>query len=77
MNETLGFHMKLWLVEDYDRWGYSLNVVRAESAEEAVRLVHPGKHRKPFGRIEVIPLPLEGEPAIIWCRDESPDTPRD
>lgn len=63
--------MKLFLVRDTDRWGYSLNVVRAESAEEAKALVAPKS-----GRIEVEELLSDGPPAIIWCHDESPDTPR-
>lgn len=67
----------LYLVEDYDRWGFSLNVVRADSEEEAVRLVRPKyatdtiyKSRRP----EVTPLTVEGTPGIVWCHDESPDT---
>jgi len=63
----------LWLVHDCDRWGYSMNVVRAESADDAVALVRP--HGCDRGRVEVIPLPEEGEDAIVWCHDHSPDTP--
>jgi len=63
--------MKLFLVRDSDRWGYSLNVVRAMDAEAAKALVAP-KSRV----IEAIELPIEGAPAIVWCHDESPDTPR-
>jgi hypothetical protein len=67
----------LWLVEDYERWGYSLNVVRAATAEEAYRLVNPHDERdmKLLERVHIWPLAVDGEPAILWCRDESPDTP--
>jgi hypothetical protein len=74
--------VKLWFVQDNDRWGYSMNVVRAETADEAVRLVmgtddggvRVRHHNK--DRIEVTALPVDGEPAIVWCYDHSPDTPR-
>lgn len=63
---------KLWLVRDLDRWGYSLNVVRASTREAAQALVSPNsKH------IEIEELPIEGPPAIVWCHDHSPDSPRD
>lgn len=59
----------LFMVIDRDRWGYSENVVRAETAEAAGELVSEGSKR-----LEIIPLPAEGGPAILWCRDESPDS---
>lgn len=69
--------MMLWLVEDYERWGFSLNIVRAATAEEAYGLVNPHDERdlKLLTRVTITPLPAEGESAILWCQDESPDTP--
>lgn len=62
----------MFLVTDKDRWGHSMNIVRADSREQAIQLVAPdSKH------IDVEPLPTEGPPGIIWCHDESPDTPGD
>ena len=74
--------MKLWLIRDCDRWGYSLNIVRAESEEGALKLVMGVKDDgtlRTFNRdrVEVVPLPADGEPTIVWCYDHSPDTPRD
>ena len=63
--------MSLYLVKDLDRWGFSLNVVRANSEEEAKGLVSPQSKR-----MQVTPLPNDGPPGILWCHDESPDTPR-
>lgn len=62
--------MKLYMVTDHDRWGHSLNVVRADSPEAAQRLVAPNSKR-----ITCEELPLEGAPSIVWCQDTSPDTP--
>ena len=62
--------LKLWVVRDYDRWGYSLNVVRALTKNDAINFVCP-KSRP--NRVEVEEL-REGE-GILWCHDESPDTP--
>lgn len=31
--------MRLWIVEDCDRWGFSNNLVRAETREQACELV--------------------------------------
>jgi hypothetical protein len=72
--------MNLWLVQDRSGWGYSMNVVRAETVDEAVGLVmgvDEGGHVRHYNkdRVEVTPLSAEGEPAIVWCHDESPDTP--
>lgn len=66
----------MWLVKDLDRWGYSLNVVRAPTEEEALKLARPNGIQHP-SLVEVIPLPMEGEPAILWCHEESPDSPRE
>jgi len=66
--------MNLWLVHDFGRWGFSINVVRAETKEMAIQLVRPNADTK---CIEVMPLPPEGEPAVIWCHDECPDSVRD
>jgi hypothetical protein len=65
--------MSLWLVKDDDRWGWSLNVVRAGSEQEAVQLVCGRTPKRPE-LVEVTPLLAEGLPAILWCEDESPDT---
>lgn len=71
--------MNLWLVVDRDRWGYSQNIVRAETADEALRLVLKNEEgrvpRYNENLVEVVLLPAEGEPAIVWCYDHSPDTP--
>lgn len=72
--------MALFLVRDADRWGYSLNVVRADTAEEAILLVKPDyRPEKPGwrGSVEVTPLPAEGPNGIVWCYDHSPDSVRD
>jgi hypothetical protein len=66
--------MNLYIVTDSDRWGYSINVVRAESPEQARALTCP-KSRPELVEVEAL---LSGEtPGILWCRDESPDTPYD
>lgn len=63
--------MKLWLVLDYARWGFSHNVVRAETREAAIQLAgaHPTSDK-----VEVTELSIDGEPSVLWCHDESPDT---
>jgi hypothetical protein len=66
----------MWLIKDLDRWGYSLNVVRAPTEKEALKLACPNGIQHP-SLVEVIPLPMVGEPAILWCHEESPDSPRD
>lgn len=66
--------MKFWVVYDRDRWGFSLNVVRAESADEAKMLVSP--HGRP-DYMDVEELQDGTEPSILWCHDHSPDTPRE
>ncbi len=53
-------------------WGYSYSVVRADDAEQAKQMA--GASRR---SVEVIPLPVDGPPGVIWCEEESPDTPRD
>jgi len=68
--------LPLWLVYDRDRWGYSINVVRAATKDAAVLLVR-GAWRDPPDhpeRIDVTPLPMGTEPAVLWCHDESPDS---
>jgi hypothetical protein len=66
--------VRLFIVTDYDRWGYSINVVQAANETEARLLVSP--HSKP-DRVEVEELKLDQTEPILWCRDESPDTPYD
>lgn len=67
--------LKLFLVTDNDRWGYSVNVVRARDAEAASRLVSPRKYPNPSVHVEQVP---DGNlPAILWCKDESPDSERE
>lgn len=67
--------MKLYLVRDNDRWGYSLNVVRATTPEEAKALVAPNSKSIHVEELPHEGLPHEGLPAIVWCYDHSPDTP--
>lgn len=62
----------MYLIVDNDRWGRSMNIVRASSQEEAIQLACPGSRR-----FEITELPEEGASAIVWSHDESPDTPRD
>lgn len=66
------FLMKLWIVVDRDRWGFSHNAVRAATAEDAAKLA--GCRRYPDPYVEVVELVADGEPATLWCHDESPDT---
>lgn len=63
--------MNLWLVSGKG-WGVSFNVVRARTLDDAVRVA-----RERYGNCDVIPLPHEGEEAILWSYDHSPDTPWD
>lgn len=63
--------MNLYIVTDHDRWGYSINLVRAESPEQAKQLVCP-KSRDSM--VEIAPVLGGNEPGILWCHDESPDT---
>ena len=66
--------MVLWLVS-ISGWGVHHNIVRATTEDEAIALVcRSGFDR---ARIDVTPLPHEGEPAIVWCYEDSPDSPRD
>jgi hypothetical protein len=68
--------MKLFMVRDRDRWGYSLNVVEAADEEGALRAVRPkGPIRR--DKFDVDPLEPKGTPGILWCEDESPATPRE
>ncbi len=61
----------IWIVIDNDRWGYSHNVVRADSGEQAAKLAGA---KWPSKFVEVIPIPENGSPGVIWCHDESPST---
>ena len=63
--------MKLWVVIDNNRWGYSHNVVRAPDEEAALKLAGARPHPT---RVEAFELVPEGEPAVLWCHDESPST---
>jgi hypothetical protein len=71
--------MPLWLIIDRDRWGHSKNVVRADSEDAALGLVM-GERRKARrvdrSKVSIELLASEGEPAILWCEDDCPDTPR-
>jgi len=60
--------MKLFLISDRDRWGHSNNIVRAETIEQAHAMAHTSR------KSEVIELTADGDAAILWCEDESPDT---
>lgn len=53
-------------------WGYSHSVVRAADADEALRL----SGASGMGSVEVVPLPEDGPPGVLWQDDENPDTPR-
>lgn len=61
--------MKLYMVTDSDRWGWSTSLVRAESPEQAQRLACP--HSK---RFEVEEIDDDGTAKLLWSHDESPDT---
>jgi hypothetical protein len=63
--------MRLFMVTDNDRWGWSRNLVRAESPEQAKQLVCP-KSRDDM--VEIEEIPSGDEARILWCHDESPDT---
>lgn len=63
----------LWLVEDRDRWGYSFNIVRANTKAEALR-VACRREDVDNPRIEITELPSEGPAVVLWTQDESPDT---
>ncbi len=65
----------MWLVDDRDRWGASLNIVRAATEDEAIHVVC-GQRRVNRDRVMVTPLPPDGPSAILWCKDGSPDTPQ-
>ena len=67
---------RLWFVRDNDRWGFSVNVVAADSAEEARKLVNPHYDpTKPNWRgVEVEELEFTDKSKILWCYDESPDS---
>jgi hypothetical protein len=61
----------VYVVRDSDRWGESLNVVRASSEDAAVRFVRPeGPVRRHLINVEK----LTGDSGVLWCRDESPDS---
>jgi hypothetical protein len=65
--------MKLFIVTDRDRWGYSVNVVRALNEEQASRMINP---KYPNRRVEVEELKDDTWPGILWTHDESPDSDR-
>jgi hypothetical protein len=65
----------LFIVVDRARWGKSVSVIRAENEDEALRLAGVSKPGDP--RVEVFQLLDGGPSAVLWCEDESPDTPRD
>jgi hypothetical protein len=66
---------RLFIVVDRDRWGHSTNLVRAESKEAAAEFVCPArlKGKRAPDVEEIDPEKL----GILWCEDESPDTPYD
>lgn len=63
--------MPLYVVRDNDRWGYSLNLVRAPSEADAIAFVRP--HGCNVNRVTCEELQPDGD-GILWCEDESPDT---
>lgn len=73
--------MKIFLVADTGRWGYSYTVVRAKNYDDAAHFAGVPK-AKPVGAINdyeplrqwVYELPADGPEQILWCQDESPDT---
>ncbi len=65
--------VKLFVVTAHDHWGYSVNVVRAESAEVAHGLCSEKPYPSP--RVEV--EELRDGAGILWSYEESPDSPRD
>lgn len=73
--------MKLWIVIDNDRWGRSLNLVRAETREQAIDLISPKLHGRPHrpnpDRVHVEEISEGADPCVLWCEDESPDTPNE
>lgn len=67
--------MKLWLIEDRARWGYSRNIVRAATARDAFYLVLPhSDYDVKSSKTTIEELPVDGPAKILWCEDESPDT---
>jgi hypothetical protein len=60
--------MKLFMVTDRSGWGWSWNVVQAESEEQARALVSAAA--------DVEELVLGETPRVLWCYEDSPDTPR-
>lgn len=64
--------MRLWVIVDNDRWGHSVNIVRASSEEEAIRYVRPNGL---YNRERIKVTELKDEPGLLWVEDESPDTP--
>ncbi len=64
--------MPLFVVEDRDRWGYAISVVRAENEHAAKVLA--GCRNPSSSRVEATVLENEGEAAILWGKDESPDS---
>lgn len=66
--------MKLWLVENGGRGiSIDIDVVRAETAEEAAGMCGLGRYRNTI----VTELVVEGEPGIVWGYDYCPDSPRE
>lgn len=59
--------MKLWMVESKG-WGVMFNIVRAETREAAITMA------KALGDVDVTELAPEGDEAILWSYDYSPDT---
>lgn len=66
LQETLRMarpRVALWLVYDYVRRDVTYSVVRAATEKEAIEHVGDADH------VRAIPLPSEGEPAILWELD--------
>lgn len=60
--------MKLFLVSDSSYWSFSVNVVRAATAEEARALVTTDPN------FDVTLLDPDGAPGILWSYENSPDS---
>lgn len=63
--------MKLFIVTDKDRWGHSVNLVRAKDREAAMRLACPASTH--FD-VEELQVNTSDVPQILWTHDESPDS---
>ena len=63
--------MKLWMVAG-EGWGVEFNIVRAATRDDAIAVAKAIK-----SHVEVTELDPNGQEAILWSYDHSPDSPRD